>query len=99
VKAASRSEGDERACLLDGRGNPGDEDNGSKAGSSDGAGRLVPAIDGKLGWELILLGEESIMADIYQLSVSSVGKDLPRGCGCVDRDRTRLEGRLILGKM
>jgi len=65
-KAASRSEGEKRACLLSGRGNPGEEDSGSNAGSSVGAGRFTPAVEGRLGWALILLGEESIMADMYQ---------------------------------
>ena len=32
------------AFLLVGRGRPGDEDRGSNGGSSEGAGRLVPAI-------------------------------------------------------
>lgn len=56
---------------MEGRGNPGDEEKGSKAGSSDGAGLLTPAIEGRLGFELILLGEESIMAGIYQSIVVS----------------------------
>lgn len=30
---------------FDGRGSPGDDDRGSKAGSSDGAGRFVPAVE------------------------------------------------------
>ena len=65
--AASRSEGEDIACRFAGRGNPGEEDNGSKAGSNDGAGRFRPADDGKLGRVFILLGDESIMADIYQM--------------------------------
>jgi hypothetical protein len=32
-----------RACLLNGRGRPGEEDRGSKGGSSEGAGRFTPA--------------------------------------------------------
>jgi hypothetical protein len=51
---------------LSGRGKPGEEESGSKAGSSVGAGRFTPADTGRLGWALILLGVESIMADIYQ---------------------------------
>jgi len=65
-KAASRSEGEDRACLFSGRGNPGEEDSGSNAGRSVGAGRFTPAVEGRLGWALILLGDESIMADMYQ---------------------------------
>lgn len=60
IEADPRPEGDPRA-LLSGRGKAGEEDNGSNAGSSDGAGRLTPATGGKLRWEFILLGEESIM--------------------------------------
>jgi len=52
---------------LEGRGKPGeeekDEEKGSNAGSSDGAGRFMPAEDGKLGREFILLGDESIMIE------------------------------------
>lgn len=56
-------------ALLSGRGRTGDEDNGSKAGRSDGAGRLTPATGGKLLWEFILLGDESIITKgINQLS-------------------------------
>lgn len=67
-KAFSRSEGEDRACLLLGRGKAGEEENGSKsmAGNSVGAGRFTPAVEGRLGWALILLGVESIMANIYQ---------------------------------
>ena len=49
-----------------GRGKAGEEEVGSNAGSSVGAGRFTPAVEGRLGWALILLGVESIMADIYQ---------------------------------
>ena len=45
-KAFSRSEGEDRACLLCGRGKPGEEENGSKAGSSVGAGRFTPPVEG-----------------------------------------------------
>lgn len=62
--AASRSEGEDRACLLEGRGKPGEEEKGSNAGRRDGAGRFTPAVeDGRLGWEFILLGDDSIMAE------------------------------------
>jgi hypothetical protein len=61
--AASRCDGDNTACLLDGRGRAG-EDRGSKAGSSEGAGRLTPAVAGEDACRLILLGEESIMARV-----------------------------------
>lgn len=66
----SRSEGEKRACRFEGRGKPGEEeDSGSNAGSREGAGRFfVPAKDGNAGWELVLLGEESIMTDIYRES-------------------------------
>lgn len=37
------------ACRFEGRGRPGDEDKGSNGGSSDGAGRLMPATDGRVG--------------------------------------------------
>jgi hypothetical protein len=63
---------------LVGRGKPGEEEKGSKAGSNEGAGRFTPAVEGRLGWELILLGEESIMADIYQVS-SAGGQESSRG--------------------
>jgi hypothetical protein len=63
--AASRSEGEDRACLLKGRGRLGEEEKGSKAGSSEGAGRFTPAVDGRLGSAFSLLGEESIMTDMY----------------------------------
>jgi hypothetical protein len=60
--AVSRCDGDNIACLLEGRGKTGEEDRGSKAGSSEGAGRLTPAVGGEDACRLILLGEESIMA-------------------------------------
>ncbi len=56
-----------RACLLDGRGRPGEEDSGSKGGSSDGAGRLMPAaivVGSRGGSEALLPSEESIMAGV-----------------------------------
>ena len=62
-KAASRSEGECCARLFEGRGKPGEEESGSKAGSNDGAGRFTPAIDGKVGWAFNLLGDESIMTE------------------------------------
>jgi len=90
--AASRSEGEERACLFEGRGKPGDEENGSNAGSSDGAGRFTPEIGGKLGWEFILLGEESIMAEGCQ---KSTVKATTFRRGYQDRAGTRLTPPLI----
>lgn len=40
--------GPSMACLLLGRGSPGEEESGSKGGRSEGAGRLVPAmLDGE----------------------------------------------------
>jgi len=60
--AASRSEGEDR-FLFNGLGRPGDEEKGSKAGSSVGAGRFTPDVDGRLGWAFILLGDESIISD------------------------------------
>ena len=65
-KAFSRSKGEYRACLLDGRGSPGEEE-GSNAGRSDGAGRFTPAVEAGGFWPLralILLGEESMITDI-----------------------------------
>ena len=61
--ALSRSEGESRACFLAGRGSAGDEqdeEEGSKAGSREGAGRFTPAADEDLACILILLGDESI---------------------------------------
>lgn len=67
VDAAPRVKEDSRALLM-GRGSGGEEDNGSKAGSSSMAGRFVPASGGKLfAWEFILLGDESIMTLSIQL--------------------------------
>jgi hypothetical protein len=65
--AASRCDGDKTACLLEGRGRAGEEDRGSKAGRSEGAGRLTPAVAGEDACRLILLGEESIIATIRML--------------------------------
>jgi hypothetical protein len=62
--AASRCAGDKTACLLEGRGKAGEEERGSKAGSSEGAGRLTPAVAGEDACRLILLGEESIIATV-----------------------------------
>jgi hypothetical protein len=47
--ASSCSEGEDLACLFKGRGSAGEEENGSKAGSSVGAGRFTPAADGRFG--------------------------------------------------
>lgn len=57
----------EGARRFDGRGNPGEEENGSKAGRSDGAGRFTPEIGGNEGCTLILLGDESIMTSYDKL--------------------------------
>jgi len=49
------------ACRFIGRGNPGEEESGSKAGSKVGAGLLTPATDGSEGSAALLVeGEESI---------------------------------------
>ncbi len=61
---ASRLDGDDTACLFEGRGRAGEEDRGSKAGSSEGAGRLTPAVAGEDARRFILLGEESIMTTV-----------------------------------
>lgn len=37
------------SCLFAGRGKPGDEESGSNAGSSEGAGRLLPDMVGSSG--------------------------------------------------
>jgi hypothetical protein len=47
---------------LVGRGSPGEELNGSNAGKR----RFTPVFEGELCWVFILLGDESIIADIYQ---------------------------------
>jgi hypothetical protein len=65
--AASCCEGEPSACLFEGRGRAGEEEKGSKAGSSEGAGRLTPAVAGNDGCRLILLGEESIMVRVQLL--------------------------------
>ena len=62
--AVFRCEGENTACLLEGRGKAGEEDSGSKAGSREGAGRLTPAVAGEDACRFILLGEESIMATV-----------------------------------
>jgi hypothetical protein len=54
-------EGEKHAWRFAGREKGGDEDNGSKAGSRQGAGRLTPAVAGSDGCILILLGDESII--------------------------------------
>lgn len=52
------------ACRFVGRGRPGEEERGSKAGSKDGAGRFTPAVEGSEGSSallaLLLTGDESI---------------------------------------
>jgi hypothetical protein len=65
--AASCWGGGETACLFEGRGKPGEEEYGSKAGSRDGAGRFTPAVAGNEGCISVLLGEESILIDINKL--------------------------------
>lgn len=51
----------EVACRFKGRGNPGEEDRGSKGGSNEGAGLLVPAVVGSEGSRALFAeGEESI---------------------------------------
>ena len=63
--ASSWCEGECLACRLAGRGSAGeeeDEEEGSKAGSRDGAGRFTPAAEEVFACMLILLGEESIFA-------------------------------------
>ena len=55
------------ACRFEGRGRPGDEDKGSSSngGSSDGAGRLMPATEGRVGSiplvNFVADGDESIL--------------------------------------
>jgi len=51
-----------RACRLSGLGRPGEEDNGSKAGRRDVAGRFTPAARGSDGSRMLLPGGESIIA-------------------------------------
>lgn len=60
LKSALSLPGD-GARRFEGRGNPGEEEKGSNAGRSDGAGRLTPAIGGNEGCTLTLLGDESII--------------------------------------
>ncbi len=69
--AASRREGENSACLFEGLGRPGEEEKGSKAGSSDGAGRLTPAAAGNDGDKLLLLGDKSIVPDVKMLKQAS----------------------------
>jgi hypothetical protein len=47
--ACSRSEGEDRACLFDGLGRPGEDENGSKAGNNVGAGRFTPDVGDRFG--------------------------------------------------
>lgn len=63
-KYASCREGEYNACRFEGRGNPGDEDSGSKAGSNDGAGRFKLATGGSVGNILTLLGLSSMMPSV-----------------------------------
>lgn len=64
--ATSRREGENSVCLFDGLGRPGEE-KGSKAGSSDGAGRLTPAAAGNVGDRSLLLGNKSIVPEVKLL--------------------------------
>jgi hypothetical protein len=52
----------EFACRFEGRGRPGEDERGSNAGRSEGAGRFTPAAVGSVGSGALLLldGEESI---------------------------------------
>lgn len=79
---------------MEGRGKPGEEENGSNAGSRLGAGRFTPAIDGRSGWELIFLGEESIIADRYLISGARLQMDFSTW---VSARQTRLNPQVILG--
>lgn len=51
-----------RACLLSGRGKPGEEDSGSNGGRRLGAGRLTPATGRTGSWARALGGGEESMA-------------------------------------
>lgn len=55
----------EVAWRFAGRGSPGDEERGSNAGSSEGAGLLTPAVEGSVGSSTALLaaaeGDESML--------------------------------------
>jgi hypothetical protein len=49
----------ERAWRFAGRGRPGEEERGSKAGRREGAGRLTPAVEGSEGSrDFVLLAPE-----------------------------------------
>jgi hypothetical protein len=49
------------ACLFAGLGRPGEDDNGSNAGSRLGAGRLTPDVAGSEGARPCFVGLDSIM--------------------------------------
>jgi hypothetical protein len=52
------------ACLLFGRGRPGDEDKGSNGGSSEAACRFTPAVEGRDGSGVVFCdGVESITTE------------------------------------
>lgn len=67
------------ACLLDGRGKPGEEERSSNGGSRLGAGRFTPAAVGSAGSRPLLLedGEESMSG--HNVIMTRVVED-GRGC-------------------
>ena len=91
---ASRSDGEERAFLV-GRGSPGEELNGSNAGKR----RFTPVFEGELCWVLILLGDESIIADIYQdlCLGESLSVDVKTGGSVASRSTTLDIGGIVCG--
>jgi hypothetical protein len=62
------------ACRFAGRGKPGDDENGSNAGRSEGAGRFTPAVVGSEGSKALLVpaGEESIPIQALVMPIPSV---------------------------
>jgi hypothetical protein len=63
----------EVACRFVGRGKPGDEESGSNAGRSEGAGRFTPAVIGSEGSNALLVpGEESIPIEALLLPIVSI---------------------------
>jgi len=57
-------EGETRATRFAGRGRDGEEENGSNAGSNDGAGRFTPATAGTGSVGFLPEGEDSIVPNI-----------------------------------
>lgn len=51
-----------------GRGSEGEDERGSKAGNSEGAGRLTPATAGSGSGSLGLLKEDSLLSDIFSVT-------------------------------